>query len=106
MSKIIPVTTTITGDEKAWGLYELNFQSPGSKGFHRYQIIQVPRDGVMCEWRKDLGRASKFKGVNQLRIPSFMVHSVDELMAIANASRHRSEIDVKDFLQLENYIPA
>jgi len=87
-------------------LFELNYQAPDRTGFHRYQIIQVPRGDTICEWRKDLGKASKFKGVDQMRIPSYMEHTVDELMAIADNIRWSRGIDVKDFLQLDNYIPA
>ena len=99
---IIPAVDIIIGNEKAISLFEMHEQSPGSKGFHRYQIIRVPRNGVVCEWRKDMGKASKFKGINQLRIPSLMEHTVDELKAIADTLRS-SKFDVKDFLGLENY---
>ena len=99
---IVPVADKIIGNEKAIALYELNLQSPGYKGFHRYQIIQVPRDGVVCEWRKDMGKASNYKGVNQLRIPSLMEHTVDELKAIADSLRS-SKFDVKGFLGLDRY---
>ena len=102
---IIPAVDKIFGNEKAIALYELHLQSPGSRGFHRYQIIQVPRNGVVCEWRKDMGLAKNFKGVNQIRIPSLMEHTVDELKAIADVTR-RSKFDVKDFLSLDNYKPA
>lgn len=98
---IIPVAENIIGSEKAIALYEVNLQSPGSRGFHRYQIIQVPRGGVVCEWRKDMGAASKFKGVNQLRIPSLMEHSVDELKLMADSLRGGHVQDLKDFLQLD-----
>lgn len=101
MSGIVPVTTTVLGNEKAWGLYEIHEQSPGSRGFHRYQIIQVIRNGQIAEWRKDLGLAKNFKGVNQLRIPSLLEHSVDELMALANELRGEVKIDLKDLLQLD-----
>ena len=103
--KIIPAVDKIFGDEKALYLYEMHLQSPGSRGFHRYQIIHVPRDGVVCEWRKDMGSADNFKGISQLRIPSYMEHTVDELKAIANELRN-TKFDVKDFLQLDNYIPG
>jgi len=99
---ILPVADKIYGDEKAIALYEMHEQSPGSKGFHRYQIIHVPRNGVICEWRKDMGLAKNFKGIDQLRIPSYMEHTVDELKGMANALR-ASKFDVKDFLQLERY---
>jgi hypothetical protein len=103
--RIIPAVENIIGNEKAIALYELNFQSPNNRGFHRYQIIQVPRDGVVCEWRKDMGRASNYKGINQLRIPSYMEHTVDELKGIADSLRS-SKFDVKDFLGLAKYRPA
>jgi len=104
-TRIIPVADTIYGNEKAVALYEIHMQSPDYKGFHRYQIIQVPRNGVVCEWRKDMGLAKKYRGINQLRIPSFMEHTVDELKAMANYLRSRPP-DVKDLLQLDNYKPG
>lgn len=102
---ILPVVDKIFGNEKAISLFEVHEQSPGSKGFHRYQIIRVPRNGVVCEWRKDMGLAKNYRGINQLRIPSFMEHTVDELKAIADQIR-TTKFDVKDFLQLDNYIPG
>jgi len=102
---ILPITDKIFGNEKAISLYEMHLQSPGSKGFHRYQIIRVPRGDVVCEWRKDMGLAKNYKGINQLRIPSYMIHTVDELKAIANQMR-AEKFDVKDFLSLDNYIPG
>ena len=102
---ILPIADKIFGGEKAISLFEIHEQSPGSKGFHRYQIIRVPRNGVICEWRKDMGLAKNFRGINQLRIPSFMEHTVDELKAIANQLRS-TKFDVKDFLQLDDYIPG
>jgi len=105
LTNIIPAVDKIFGDEKAIYLWELHLQAPDFSGFRRYQIIHVPRDGVVCEWRKDMGSADNFKGINQLRIPSYLEHTVDELKAIANELR-RIKFDVKDFLQLENYIPG
>jgi len=102
---ILPIADKIFGNEKAIALYERHLQSPGSKGFHRYQIIHVPRNDVVCEWRKDMGLAKNFKGINQLYIPSLMEHTVDELKGIANQLR-ATKFDVKDFLQLDNYNPA
>lgn len=81
-------------------------QSPDSKGFHRYQIIQVVRDGRIAEWRKDMGLAGNFKGVKQLRIPALLEHTVDELMDMADYLRNETEIDVLDFLELNSYKPA
>ena len=103
--KIIPAVDKIFGDEKAIYLYEIHEQSPNFKGFHRYQVIHVPRNGVVCEWRKDMGKASLYKGINQLRIPSYMEHTVDELKAMADELRVR-KFDVADFLELNKYKPA
>lgn len=100
---ILPVADKIYGNEKAISLFEMHLQSPGNKGIHRYQIIRVSRNGIMCEWRKDMGLAKNYRGINQLRIPSFMEHTVDELKGIANQIR-TTKFDVKDFLQLDNYI--
>jgi hypothetical protein len=105
MPNITPAVDKIFGNEKAIALYEMHLQSPGSKGFHRYQIIHVPRNGVVCEWRKDMGLAKNFRGISQLRIPSYMEHTVDELKAIANEMRV-TKFDVKDFLELNDYIPG
>jgi len=99
---ILPIADKIFGDEKAIALYEIHEQSPGSRGFHRYQIIHVPRNDVVCEWRKDMGLAKNFKGINQLRIPSLMEHTVDELKGIADQLR-TTKFDVKDFLSLDKY---
>jgi len=100
MRRIIPVANTITGNEKAWGLFEIHEQSPSNRGFHRYQIIEVIRDGKIAEWRKDMGLAKNFKGVKQLRIPSLLEHTVDELMGLADELRNETEIDIKDWLEL------
>lgn len=103
MDKIIPVTQTITGNEKAIGLVETNQQSPGNKGFHRYQLIYVPRDGRIAEFRRDMGEEKKWKGVNLLNIPSLLEHNVDELMDMADELRGTSKIDVKDLLQINKF---
>jgi len=100
---LILATSTILGSEKALGLYEIHEQSPNYRGFHRYQILHVVRDGKICEFRKDMGLASKYKGVKQLRIPSYMEHTVDELLDIADTLRTETFIDIKDWLELESY---
>ena len=101
MNKLLRVANTITGNEKAWALYEIHEQSPGNRGVHRYQIIQVIRGGQIAEWRKDMGLAGKFKGVKQLRIPSLLEHTVDELMGLADELRNETEIDLMDWLELD-----
>ena len=68
---LIQVANTIQGNEKAWGLYEIHEMAPGYRGFHRYQIIEVLRDGNVAQFRKDMGPASNYKGVNGINIPSW-----------------------------------
>ena len=103
MSRLVLVANTITGDEKAWGLFEIHEQAPDSSGFHRYQVLQIIRNGQIAEWRRDMGLASTFKGINQLRIPSLLEHSCQELMDLADELRGEKGIDLDDLLQLDDY---
>ena len=88
------------------GLYETEEQSPGSKGFHRYQIIHVERDGKLAEFRTDMGlsNSKKWKGVKLLRIPSFWEHTVDYLVNLADELRN--EGDEADVLELVGIHPS
>lgn len=106
---LIRITQTVLGNEKAYGLVELHMQSPNSKGFHRYQIILVNRDGHRAEFRRDMGLARNFKGVNSIILPSYWEHTVDELMGLADELRDEAQANrqgVKELLQLEHYKPA
>ncbi len=94
-------TTYVLKDEPCLGVFELNYQSPDSKGFHRYQIIQVARGDNILEYRKDLGKAKQYKGVDQFRIPGGVkrpngkiqiVHKVGELLDIAQQLRHGKKL--------------
>ena len=100
MPKMMPVTTTILGGEKAVGLVETNQRAPDGI-MHRYQLLYVPRDGKVSEFRFDMGQASKYKGVKLIHIPSLMEHSVDELKNLADELRHETEIDIKDWLEID-----
>lgn len=106
MPKIMPVAQTITGDEKSVGLTETNYKTPDQKAIHRYQCIYVIRDGLVAEFRRDLGDAKNFRGINLLNIPSLLEMTVDELMDLADELRGQSSIDVKDYLELDKYNPA
>jgi len=96
MAKILYGTHYINEDEPCLGLFELELQSPGSKGFHRYQIIYVMRGEKPAEFRKDMGLASEFNH-DQLRIPGgaydpdtdkyYVEHTVGELRQIADQLR-------------------
>jgi len=95
-------TDWVAFNEPCMGLYELDYQSPGSKGIHRYQIILVVREDKTYEYRKDLGSSKKFKGIDQIRIPGgvvnkwtgkmHIVHTVGELMDIADKLRANKSI--------------
>ena len=76
-------------------------QSPGSRGFHRYRILLVNRDGKLAEYREDMGLAKNFKGAKQLNIPSLWEHSVAELVALAGELRWETDIDIKEWLKLD-----
>jgi len=103
---MIVATLSVNQNEKAYSLQEVHLQSPGSKGFHRYRIILVNRDGKLAEYREDLGLASKFKGAKQVNIPSLWEHTVAELISLAIELRYETDIDVKEWLELESYKPA
>jgi len=101
MHKITPITLTVFGNEKAFLYLEGEEQSPDYRGFHRYRIVGVNRDGVISEYREDMGKASNFKGAKKLiHIPSLWEHTVDELYAIADEIRYEHRMDYKDFLEL------
>ncbi len=95
----IPLGTSwVSPDEPCLGLFELDYQSPGNRGFHRYQIAQVIRDGQVAEYREDLGPSKKFKGVPQRRFPGgtidpqtrriFIVETVGRLKEAADTGRN------------------
>ena len=104
MNKITPVTQWIAPNEKAWAYLEMNEQSPDFRGFHRYQLIYVNRDGKITEYREDMGKASAFVGAKTaIHIPSIWEHSVAELINLAHELRWETKIDIKDWLELDNY---
>ena len=103
---LILIANTVTGGEKAWGLYEVHEMAPNKRAFHRYQIIEVLRDGRVAQFRKDMGLAKMFRGINQINIPSFLEHSVDELLDMADEFRGEPKIDVLELLSLDHYKPA
>ena len=106
MSKITPITTTVIGDEKAWLYQEVHLQSPQNRGFHRYRRILVNRGGNIAEYSEDMGLVKDFKGVKQINIPSVWEHTVDELLDLADYLRNTTDIDLKDWLELESFNAA
>jgi len=109
MSKLLYGTHAINEDEPCLGLYEMNLQSPGSRGFHRYQIILVMRGDGPVEFRKDLGLSKKFKH-DQVRIPGgakddisgrfYIEHTVGELRDIADHIRSYPSFDKVELAQV------
>jgi len=91
-------TITISLDEPAVSLSELNLQAPDSKGWRRYQIIYVVRRDRIAEYREDLGLREAFIA-NEFRIPGGVydektgaiecLHTVGELRDIADWTRAR-----------------
>ena len=103
-NRLYPIIQTINGDEKAFWLTEFPYQSPKSRGFHRYQIIYVLRGDKLAEYHTDMG---KMKGVKYVSIPSYFEHTVDELKALAEEERNEKDrIDFLDLLQLNDYKAA
>lgn len=100
---ITPIVTTILGNEKAYAYFEVNQQAPDSSGFQRYRVIFVNRDGRVAEYRESMGKASQFKGVRQISIPSFFEHSVEELRGIADELRNLDDdrLDLDELLELD-----
>ena len=82
-------------------MQEVHLQSPGSRGFHRYRIFMVNRDGRLAEFREDMGEAKNFKGMRQFNVPSLWEHTVSELLDIAETLRNETLIDIKDWLELD-----
>lgn len=103
---LIPATLSVQGNERAYSYLEMQGQAPDSSGFHRYRVLYVNRDGKLAEYREDMGKASDFKGAKQIHIPSLWEHTCDELIALANELRWETNIDIKDWLELEDYKAA
>ena len=110
MAKIRYGTHFISEDESCIGLYEMNLQSPGSRGFHRYQIVFVMRGDHPAEFRHDMGLARRFRGVDQLRILGgvmdektgryYVEHTVGELREMAEDMRTNPPFDIKELVGL------
>ena len=102
MTKLYPITLTVAPYERAMALYEVNEQSPDSRGMHRYQIILVARDGRLAEYRKDMGESKNFKGVRFINIPSLWEYTVDYLQKLAEELRlDPLETHLDELLQLD-----
>jgi len=113
MANILYGTTWISEDEPCIGLFEMHLQAPNNSGFHRYQVIYVMRNGKPAEYREDMGLASKFKGVDQLRIPGgakdedtgvfHIEETVGRLREIAHYLRTHPPFDKRDYEALDEF---
>ncbi|KKL73033.1 hypothetical protein LCGC14_2078930 [marine sediment metagenome] len=104
MTELVNITQTIDPNEKVWRFAEVTKQSPGSRGFHRYELFSVNRDGKLAVYERDMGPASKFKGAKRLwQMLAFFEHTVDECRAYAQRDRYETYFDVKDRFSLESY---
>ncbi len=92
-------TSYISNDEYAVGLIEINRLTPDHSERHRYQIITVVRDGEEAEFTKDLG--SGYKSTNQLAIPSYLEHTVGELMDMAQTARENPPYDKRELVGVD-----
>ena len=103
--EILPIATTIVGDEKIYAYQELHEQSPMSKGFHRYRRIVVNRNGYPAEFRQDMGSVSLWRGTRPITIvcswDGIAYYSVDEVLDIADHLRTETHIDLLDWLGLD-----
>uniref|UniRef100_A0A6M3IG72 Uncharacterized protein n=1 Tax=viral metagenome TaxID=1070528 RepID=A0A6M3IG72_9ZZZZ len=97
---MILITNYILSDEKAMGLYEINEIIPNGEVWNRYQIIHVIRGDRIALYRKNLGLAKNFKAL-QIRIPSYMEHTVNELREMADQMRNEKDIDLRELVQLD-----
>jgi len=104
MGNIIIGTNTVTMDEPCYGLHEVHKQSPGSRGFHRYQCIQVIRNDQVVELIIDMGDARDFKADNQFFLPGgyqqkngkyLIAETVGRLRDIADYLRNRPALELK-----------
>ena len=96
MPLLMAETLVVTMDEPCFLLVEVNLQSPGSRGWHRYQILTVVRDEKLANARVDLGPAKDYIAP-QFRViggvhdehtgKTELLHTVGELVDIADFQR-------------------
>ncbi len=110
MSSVYLIALSVSQDEGAFSLKELNFLSPDSKSWRRYQIIKVVRGDKLAEYKRDLGPAKSFQAeefqvlggvVDEATGRGEILHTVGELQDIANHMRQfkpfTAEIEPTDF---------
>lgn len=108
---LIQGTTYVLADEPCYRLDELNLQSPGSKGFRRYQILWVIRDDKLTEYREKLGDTKDFTsnefhimggGIDEETGRGFIEETVGSLKSIADWKRSVNLWDKLDLAGTNN----
>jgi len=110
MDKVLYGTHYVMGDEPCLLLTEQNFVAPDYKGWRRYQVVFVMRNGEPAEYRADMGPAEMFDS-DQFRIPGgaidsgtgrvYIEHTVNELRDIADWLRGRPPFDKWELAKME-----
>lgn len=114
-TKVTIGTHFLSIDEPCLGLYEMVMQSTGSRGFHRYQIFKVIRDGdKIAEYQRDMGDSDQWEGVEQFRIPGgvqdedtgriYIEHTVGELIDIAEWLRGIRLFDKRELVGVDRIV--
>jgi hypothetical protein len=100
MTDLILGTDYCGQTEKIYDYYEINSQSPMSKGMRRYRVAVVNRNDKLAEFRQDMGPAKKFKGQRQIHIPSLWEHTFAELCFLGQQILNEDPQDTVDILEL------
>lgn len=104
MSRLTLATTFVSMDEPCLNLTELHQQSPGSRGWRRYQVLIVMRGDRPAEFRTDMGPAERFKDVQPFRV---LGGAVDEQTGRFHIEHTVGElIDIANFLREDHVAPA
>ena len=96
MTELIQATTYVLGDEKALALYEVNLMTP--LGRRRQEIIWVVRDDKLAEYREDMGKVTK---EDEIRIPSYLEHTVNELREMASQMKLKPLFDKRELVGVD-----
>jgi len=91
-------------------LCEVNLITPDMKARHRYEILIVVRDDNLAEYRRDMGRADKFKA-DQINIlggvcdgnDRFIEETVGSLRDLACILRENPSFDKNDLDTLSQW---
>lgn len=114
MAKILYGTSWISEDEPCLGLFEIHEQSPGSYGFHRYQIIYVMRGDKPAEYRLDMGLVKDdWLDTDTIRVLGggydededkyYVEHTVGECREMADNLRLKKTWDKRELAKVDQY---